>query len=144
MTAALILAKFPNLQAGFSITSPLTPNYNCIGWAANDDAHFWWPSLTLYWPIPHNSIPSVAIFEDAFAGLGYTLKGLDDSFDPNVEKVAIYVEPSTGLVTHMARQLATGRWTSKLGSAHDIEHLTVHCLNGVEYGVYSHCLGRTR
>lgn len=144
MTLASVRAKFPNLQNGFSITSPFTPNYNCIGWAANDDAHFWWPDGIAYWPVAHNSVASLATFEAAFQHVGYNLIGLDDSLDPAVEKVAIYVMPATGLVTHMARQLGSGRWTSKLGRAYDIEHLTVQCLNGAQYGEYSHCLGRNR
>ncbi len=39
-----------------------------------------------------------------------------------------------GLPTHAARQLASGRWTSKLGKAEDIEH-DLHDLEGDLYGI---------
>jgi hypothetical protein len=40
--------------------------------------------------------------------------------EPGFLKVALY---GTGLTyTHAARQLADGKWTSKLGKGEDIEH----------------------
>jgi hypothetical protein len=39
-----------------------------------------------------------------------------------------------GTPTHMARQLTSGRWTSKLGELEDIEHLTLEQLSGSDYG----------
>ena len=41
------------------------------------------------------------------------------------EKLAIYSN-SSGLWTHVARQLPDGRWASKLGRLDDIEHETLH------------------
>ena len=38
-------------------------------------------------------------------------------------------------VTHMARQLASGLWTSKLGELEDIEHETPAELEGDIYGI---------
>ncbi len=38
-----------------------------------------------------------------------------------------------GVPEHAARQLANGRWTSKLGRAEDIEH-QLHDLEGEVYG----------
>jgi hypothetical protein len=46
--------------------------------------------------------------------------------------VALFVA-TTGCPTHAARQLASGRWTSKLGKAEDIEHE----LRDLEGDVYS-------
>jgi hypothetical protein len=47
------------------------------------------------------------------------------------EKIAIYT--MNGLVTHVARQLPTGRWTSKMAQALDAEHLTPDTLCGEGY-----------
>lgn len=135
-------AVFPNLRDGSSITSPQTPSYNCIAWAANDATRRWWPQPDWYWPRPHNGVPTVAEFEAVFAELGYNLSGLDETHDPTLEKIAIYVDPATGHVTHMARQLPSGLWTSKLGPQWDIEHVAPDCLNGRDYGAYSHCIAK--
>src|SRR5688572_7963693 len=138
MSEEAIRKWFPNIRSGFRITSPQTPGYNCIGWAANDPHHFWWPGPTAFWPKPHNSVPSVATFEDAFADLGYTTAYPDQLLVAGVEKVAIYINPQKNVVTHMARQLLSGQWTSKLGRFFDIEHETPECLNGDHYGQFSH------
>lgn len=138
-----MLEHFPNIHLSFLVTSAQTDNYNCIGWAANDDANFWWP-LGGYWPPGMPRTEAVESFEVTFASIGYAQRGLDASLVAGLEKVAIYVSPETGLVTHMARQLESGRWTSKLGPSFDIEHQSPECLNGHWYGLYSHCLGRSR
>ena len=39
-----------------------------------------------------------------------------------------------GEFTHVALQLPTGRWTSKLGGLEDIEHDTLKALEGIDYG----------
>ena len=68
----------------------------------------------------------------AFDTLGY--EPCDDgSLEEGFEKVAIYESPS-GYVMHVARQLHTGRWTSKLGQLEDIEHAGPDELEGREYG----------
>jgi hypothetical protein len=51
--------------------------------------------------------------------------------EPGFDKVAIYT--LGGVPTHAARQLPSGRWTSKLGLRQDIEH-ELHNLDGDEYG----------
>lgn len=72
----------------------------------------------------------------AAAELGYAKCETGDVED-GIEKIALY-----GLVEyvdHAARQLANGRWTSKLGLEHDdIEHDTPECICG---GVYGPILG---
>ncbi|MFM7428637.1 MAG: hypothetical protein ACKO1F_01925 [Flammeovirgaceae bacterium] len=47
-------------------------------------------------------------------------------------KVALYGKD--GKWTHAARQLVSGKWTSKMGSCEDIEHLTPLVLEGEGYG----------
>jgi hypothetical protein len=53
---------------------------------------------------------------------------------PGFEKVAIYQHDDGGF-THVARQLYTGVWISKLGPYEDIEHKTPDALNSEDYGV---------
>ena len=53
--------------------------------------------------------------------------------EPGYEKIAIYVD-RRGLPLHAARQLESGRWTSKMGELEDIEHDTLDALEGPKYG----------
>lgn len=57
---------------------------------------------------------------------------MDGALEPEFEKIAHYVKG--GNVTHTARQLPWGRWTSKLGPGIDIEHLDPEALEGPVYG----------
>ncbi len=70
-------------------------------------------------------------FVAAFETLGYE-PCADGALEGGFEKIAIYRSPSG--VQHVARQLGTGRWTSKLGGLEDIEHDSPTELEGVEYG----------
>jgi hypothetical protein len=71
------------------------------------------------------------VFVKAFATLGYTSaegEMLEDGYD----RVALYAKD--GRVSHAARQVPDGRWTSKLGYDLDIEH----GLRGLEGPLYGH------
>jgi hypothetical protein len=70
-------------------------------------------------------------FVAAFLTLGYAACA-DESVEPGFEKVALFADPE-GVPTHAARQLPTGRWTSKLGQSEDIEH-ELRALEGPIYG----------
>ena len=121
--------SFPNLtSAAYEITSDFSPDYNCIAWAAGDISRWWWPAAGDHWPIDDIGA-TVASFRRAFAAIGYQ-EADDDSLQPGYEKVAFFAKE--GRVTHAARQLTSGRWTSKLGSDVDIEH----DLRGIEGEVY--------
>jgi hypothetical protein len=50
-------------------------------------------------------------------------------------RIVLYIKD--GKPTHAARQLPTGKWTSKLGSDIDIEHDYPEVLNGQDYGIAS-------
>jgi hypothetical protein len=67
-----------------------------------------------------------------FQERGYILSETAE-FEAGFEKVALFGDP-TGVCRHVARQLATGWWTSKLGSEHDIEHRSLSVLEGADYG----------
>lgn len=122
---------FPGLTASnHRITSPATPEYNCVAWSADDTEHWWQPSV--YWPVttPPDDY-GMAVLERAFAHLGYE-PCADGSLEEGVEKVALY--GGSFLYSHVARQLPSGKWTSKLGKAEDIEHDTPDDLAGGLYG----------
>ena len=72
----------------------------------------------------------MAAFVQAFATIGYS-PCPDGSLEAGWEKVALYATDEGP--THAARQLPTGRWTSKLGPDDDIEH-ALEGLCGPAYG----------
>jgi hypothetical protein len=67
----------------------------------------------------------------AFAALGYAVCE-DADPEPGYEKVSVFAS-AVGFPTHAARQLESGRWTSKLGQLERIEH-ALRDLEGIEYG----------
>lgn len=124
---------FPNLKpSSFAITSVATADYNCISWALNFSDVKWDPSPWYYWPrgVPRNH--QVSTIEKIFSMHGFETcdsEVLESGFD----KVAIYSSEG-GVYTHVARQLADGSWTSKLGNLEDITHANCSALAGEEYG----------
>jgi hypothetical protein len=130
-----ITAMFPRLAgASFRVTSERDEAYNCIAWAAGVTHQRWWPLENpneAYWPEGVIRARSVEAFHAAFASLGY-FPCSGDAIEPGFEKIALFAD-AEGLPTHAARQLANGRWTSKLGKAEDIEH-ELHDLEGDFYG----------
>lgn len=111
----------------YKVTSARTPRYNCIAWAAGDLSRPWWPiayphTPPYYWPCSAED-ETIQDFIQAFQNyLGYE-ECLSRDFEEGYEKVAIFVsfdDPEE--VTHMARQLSSGLWTSKCGDRQDIEH----------------------
>lgn len=77
-------------------------------------------------------------FAAAFATLGYA-PCLDERPEHRFEKIALFAV--AGLPTHAARQLPSGRWTSKLGLREDIEH-DLHAVSGGVYGTVAALLKR--
>lgn len=129
-----IALGFPHLESeGFRPTSPQSHSYNCIAWAAGDSGRWWWPDEfgVCYWPsgVPRSATPLA--FIAAFGTLGYKLCD-DGKVETGVEKIAFYTG-SNGNVTYGARQLPTGKWTSKLGKNIDCEH-SLRGLEGSAYG----------
>jgi hypothetical protein len=125
---------FPKLNASnHRITSDPTGEYNCIAWAAGCSDK-WWdpiPNPRYFWPKDIPPSDSVETLCRTFESLGYT-KTENEIYEQGFEKVAIYGD-QVGF-THAARQLPTGKWTSKLGDWEDIEHDTLEALEGEFYG----------
>lgn len=124
---------FPHLRPdNHRETSPATVRYNCVAWAAEDTEHWWQPGV--YWrpaDWPEREY-GLGALEHAFRLMGYVDCSMDATFEPGFVKIALY---GSGLVyTHAARQLAAGRWTSKLGKGIDIEHASPDVVAGGLYG----------
>lgn len=136
---------FPNLlNSGYLITSPATSEYNCIAWAADDTETCWWPDpFNLgYWPSKIPRKETLDAFVKAYEFLEYVVCQ-DTQCEEGFEKIAIYVD-STGKPSHAARQLISGKWTSKLGQLEDIEHTTLEGVAGSEYGTVAVIMKRPK
>ena len=136
---------WPNLKvnSNFDFTSlrtdiatPLTPkNYNCVAWAigVNDK----WMDMPNYFQDYFDLDPdtvdhSVDGYADVLTRYGF--ERCDDSnIENGFEKIAIYGDGER-VFTHVCRQLANGKWTSKMGEWEDIEHSSLEALSGADYG----------
>ena len=119
---------FPSLRASdYSVTSPATTRYNCFAWALGIDDR---------WIEPDEDDPRRIFSEAGFAEVS------DAEADPATDKIALYADELG--VTHAARQLPNGRWTSKLGNWEDIEHADPDSLTGSLYGSLLLILSRPR
>jgi len=126
-------ADFPRLTTvNHRDTSPPTVDYNCIAWAAEDTENWWQPGMVWIpadWPADDFGLGAL---EAVFRSLGYADCGQDAGLESGSQKVALY---GSGFVyTHAARQLPSGKWTSKLGKGEDIEHSTPEDVGGGLYG----------
>jgi hypothetical protein len=135
---------FPALvKSEFRVTSPATRDYSCIAWAAAITTRWWWPDLdpdndAVYWPLAVALEETVEAFVAAFATAGFAPCS-GEEFELGFEKIALFAK--VGVPTHAARQLPSGRWTSKLGMREDIEH-DLHGVSGEAYGTVTLLLKR--
>jgi len=127
-------AVFPGLaDTRYERTSDPDELYNCIACAAGDNEIWWWPGPEdeAFWPQSIPRVATLAAFDVLFASLGY-VRCPDETVEPGVEEIALFADPDNS-PTHAARQLPSGKWTSKLGQKQDIEH-ELHALAGDVYG----------
>jgi hypothetical protein len=122
----------------------MTPTYNCIARAVGDETQWWEHGARLcYWPPAIQRGDNLESWIKVFEYHGYS-KTNDTFLEQGCERVAIYVDLDMS-PTHVAKQLPDGRWKSKLGKGHDIEHDTLDALEGNqmdEYGIVAQCLKR--
>lgn len=124
--------RYPGLRDGsFQITSDATPDYNCIAWAGGENSRKWYPDPwdIYHWPSESRN-DTLGGWIEAFVQLGYQ-PCADGELEQGYEKVVIY--GMQGVPQHVALQLTSGLWTSKLGNSEDIEH-EVAGLAGADYG----------
>jgi hypothetical protein len=119
------------------VTSCATDAYQCVAWAAKDKTRVWEgpPARRSpnYWP-PGVNPRTPAGWVEVLKLEGYLTSTQDRSLEPGIEKVAIYVKSDWTEALHVARQLPSGLWTSKLGFEEDIEHATLEALEDGMYG----------
>ena len=135
---------FPGLRdSGYDVTSPKDKSYNCIAWAAGESGRWWQPDPfdSYYWPSEAPLSYAVDAYQAAFASHGYEVCDSTE-LEMEYEKIALFSD-TAGNATHATRQLPSGRWTSKLGPAEDIEH-ELRALEGRKYGQVSVILKRKR
>ena len=152
-----IINAFPNLSTDpdFEITSPATPLYNCIAWAYGLNDKWMQPNTgdsieqgldaLFFWPDEVENDCDISFLIEVFALKGFVVC---DSWEheEGFRKIALYVEDDTTNYTHAARELVgdkktCGKWTSKLGKANDIQHMSPYSIEGDAYGVV-HCIMR--
>jgi hypothetical protein len=133
----LLKCWFPNLANEiYCAESERDKDYNCIAWAADDCDNWWEPThnpLDAYWPIQWRAYNRDCYVEAFRVSRGYEVCATDFGLEPGFEKVALYLDVNNE-PKHMARQLESGIWTSKLGKAWDILHQTAQALEGDRYG----------
>lgn len=127
--------------------SPQTIDYNCLAFAAGETTRWWEPYVIpptqpgVFWPSEVRPDNGVDDWVAALATVGF-MPCADGSLDPQLVKVAILGVGDTA--EHATRQLANGRWVSKLGGLEDIEHDTPEAVGGADYGEVLRFLCRPR
>lgn len=95
-------------------------------WEPKDENGMFWPKEV---PKNYRFSSFIKLFE--FLKYGVCAHG---KLEVGYEKVAVYKNVNTGNFTHVARQMVTGNWTSKLGPEEDIKHKSPEVLSGGLYG----------
>ena len=135
--------RYPNLAlTEYAVTSPKSQEYNCFAWVAGDQERWWQPTPEdeFYWVPGVPMEETLSAYIQAYQTLGYAI--CDNAvLETGYEKIALYVNDE-GIPTHAAKQLLTGKWSSKLGWLEDIEH-ELEGLVGEKYGKIGQVLKRS-
>ncbi|OIP70467.1 MAG: hypothetical protein AUK48_13675 [Oscillatoriales cyanobacterium CG2_30_44_21] len=134
--------RYPNLaKTEYCVTSPKSQEYNCFAWAAGDQERWWQPTPEdeFYWVGGVLMEETLSAYIQAYQTLGY-MPCDNSALETGYEKVALYVDDQ-GIPVHAARQLFTGKWSSKIGWLEDIEH-KLKGLTGGRYGKVGQILRR--
>ena len=135
--------RYPNLViTEYTVTSPKSQEYNCFAWSAGDQERWWQPTPEdeFYWVPGVPMEETLSAYIHAYQALGYAT--CDNALlEVGYEKIALYVNDE-GVPTHAAKQLLTGKWSSKLGWLEDIEH-ELEGLTGEKYGKVGQVLKRS-
>jgi len=123
---------FPNsLETPFIITSPEARKYNCIGWALESDLEWWEPDYENgVWFEDVDNERTIKNVEIVFQKFGFKVCE-DETLEKGFLKIAVFSTDEIHF-NHVARQLESGNWTSKIGVSFDVEH----SLESMENGIY--------
>jgi len=115
-----LFQDFPGLRNHpFTVTSPATEDYNCFTYAVGRTEVWAWPEESSHWLTGVPREDTVASIVAGLRQFGYEPCETGD-FEAGIEKVCVYA--INGNPQHVARQLPSGEWTSKLGRGVDITH----------------------
>lgn len=139
---------WPTLRGtNYTKTSDESVLYNCISHAVYDYENNWDP-IQYFWPPNVPREETITAYIQALATKDFVPCDHGD-LEAAHEKVAIYADEE-GIPRHVARQLKTGEWTSKLGDLEDISH-ELHAVTGMgspypecRYGTVRQYLKRPR
>lgn len=108
----------------------------------NDDARWWWPDPMglWYWPEQATRAETVDAFAETLGHFGFAPTATR-LVEEGEEKFALFA--LHGVPTHLAKQTAKGKWSSKLGDAEDIEH-SLDALEGPTYGYVVQIFSRSK
>jgi hypothetical protein len=129
------LAGFPNsTEVNWRGTSDPTAAYNCLSWSVHREDVWMWPDerQQFSWPRDMARAETIAVFRLFFETIGFRecTSALPEA---GVQKIAVFGRHD--FPEHVARQLSTGKWTSKLSDKLDIEHDDLGVLEDGTYGV---------
>jgi hypothetical protein len=122
-----VFDRCPRLEAAeHRVTSRPTDGYNCVSWVQRDFVHRWDPDY--HWPgdLPcPEGLPDLDSYLQLFKRWGFELCE-HGSLEPGYLKIAIY--STRGYFHHVAKQLRTNVWSSKMGDGHDLWHRDLEAL----------------
>jgi hypothetical protein len=131
MDLEALFEDFPVLRnLPFTVTSPINEDYSCFTHAVGRADVWSWPEVWSHWLLEVPREDTAATLIAGFRLFGYETCETGDH-EPGVEKVCVYEKD--GSPRHVARQLPSGEWTSKLGRGLDITH-TLAGLAGQLFG----------
>jgi len=117
--------SFPKLESSYAVIGHATKDYNCIAWSLGVTTKWVWPGT------------ATDDFDKLDGQYGFRrMTKLDFSVQKGVEKIVLYGKKVDGkmTMTHQARQMKDGTWTSKLGEMGLIRHASPDSLDGPDYG----------
>jgi HNH endonuclease len=108
--------------------APESLKYNSFAWALGETDRWWYPDETgvCYWPEFVERTNNLATFKTAFASRGFS-ESDTSIFELGFDKIALHVD-EIDQVSHAARMLADGKWSSKLGALEVYQYDDVNLL----------------
>jgi hypothetical protein len=122
-----LYAHLPHLrESEHRPTSQPADEYNCVAWVERDMEHWWAPGY--HWP---PGLPTPDGDRDLHCYIAcFERWGFEVCEGPDLEegylRIALYALGDS--FHHVAKQLPSGAWSSKIGVAHDLKHEKLEAL----------------